>query len=131
MMKYIVVKLLARKSNLVPTLQKDNMNLKVLVSKDVCLLVTFQWSRTIKYGECILINPFVKMKHSVLRPVTAYYELLRLIPRGIELPLFLLTSGTRIFYSQVQTVLKKKISQIRLNLEFLIIPLIPLILFCM
>lgn len=109
--------LLARKSNLVPTIQKDMVNPKFLLSKDVSLtdfglLVKFKWSKTIQYGERVLLIPLVKIENSVLCPVKAYNDMLRLIPRDTDSPLFLLKSGKPVFYSNFQTVIKKKISQL-------------------
>jgi integrase len=57
----------------------------------------------------------VKVENSVLCPVKAYNDMLRLIPRDKDSPLFLFKSGNPVFYSNFQTVVIKKISQIGLN----------------
>ena len=72
--------LLARKSNLVPTVHKDLAEKKFLIRKDIVdcgdhLIVSFKSTKTIQKGERILQIPLVEFKDSILCPVNAYRKM--------------------------------------------------------
>ena len=113
--------LLARKSNLVPTLQKDLVEKKFLIRKDIVdsgsqLIVSFRWTKTIQKGERILQIPLVEIKDSILCPVNAYRNMLKVTPvSSSESPLFLLSDGKIITYSMYQAKLRYFIKNIGLD----------------
>ena len=113
--------LLARKSNLVPTLHKDLIEKKFLIKKDIVdyedhLIVTFRWTKTIQKGERILQIPLVEIKDSILCPVNAYRNLLKIIPAcSSESPLFILPDGKIITYNMYQAKLRYFIRNIGLD----------------
>ena len=77
--------ILARKSNLVPTMQKDLVEKKFLIRKDIVdsgsqLIISFRWTKTIQKGERILQVPLVEIKESILCPVNAYRNMLKVTP---------------------------------------------------
>ncbi|XP_053398842.1 uncharacterized protein LOC123556597 isoform X2 [Mercenaria mercenaria] len=112
--------LMARKSNLVPTVKKDLMNPKFLLRKDVEvlnneLLVSMHWTKTIQAGERILRTPLSSISDSCLCPVTAFRNMVKVFPAGDNAPLFILTSGKVVTYQLFQTNLRSCIRKIGLN----------------
>lgn len=112
--------LLARKSNLVPTLLKDLTEKKFLLRKDIkdCgdyLIVSMKWTKTIQKGERILQIPLVQIKDSILCPVRAYRLMCKIIPTDPESPLFVLPTGKVITYNLFQSKLKYFIQDIGLD----------------
>ena len=90
--------LFARKSNLVPTKLKDVKSSKFLLRQDVTfeggnLLITIKWSKTIQFGDRILVTPLIKIPDSPLCPVTAYLKMCQAIKADPTDPLFTLSNG--------------------------------------
>ena len=112
--------LFARKSNLVPTKLKDVKSSKFLLRQDVTfkggnLLITIKWSKTIQFGDRILVTPLIKIPDSPLCPVTAYLKMCHAIKADPTDPLFTLSNGKPIFYEQYQLRLRQLISKIGLD----------------
>lgn len=112
--------LFARKSNLVPTTQKDFENRRFLLRKDVqitesCLIVNMRWSKTIQFGERVLQTPLIRVPGSALCPVSAYYKMCSMIKAKSEDPLFKLPNRKFVTYRDFQKKLKSLISRIGLN----------------
>ena len=112
--------LVARKSNLVPSSKQDIIDGKMLrkdmlVDHTEFLLVTFNWSKTIQFGERLLMSPLVRFKDQRLCPVKAYRDLIKL---GISHPagaLFALPDGNCITYYLFQKKLRDCISHLNLD----------------
>ena len=113
--------LLARKSNLVPTLYKDLIEKKILIRKDIVdyedhLIVTFRLTKTIQKGERILQIPLLEIKYNILCPVNAYRNMLKIIPTcSSDSPLFILLDGKIITYNMYQAKLRYFIRNIGLD----------------
>ena len=112
--------LFARKSNLVPTTVKDLKSSKFLLRQDICckngnLLVTMKWSKTIQFGDRILVTPLVSIPHSPLCPVAAYLKMRQVIKADTTDPLFTLSNRKPVFYEQYQLKLKELIDKIGLD----------------
>ena len=76
--------LLARKSNLVPTTTEDLLLKRFLLREDVSidnnkLLVSMKWTKTIQFGQRVLVTPFVVVMNSPLRNDLFIKEITRLI----------------------------------------------------
>lgn len=114
--------LLARKSNLVPTSRKDLISPKFLLSRDVLLtdeglVINMYWSKTIQAGERVLRTPLSFIRKSVLCPVRAYMNMIKVVPRTEDSPLFLLSSKKPIFYRNFLQRVRQAVSLIGLNKE--------------
>ncbi|XP_060578252.1 uncharacterized protein LOC132735327 [Ruditapes philippinarum] len=114
--------LLARKSNLVPTNLRDLQNPKFLLRKDIVnlgtyLLVKMKWSKTIQAGERILEVPLHSIDHSCLCPVSAYNNMIKVVPGKANDPLFSLGSNKPVTYAIFMRKLKSCIDNIGLNSE--------------
>lgn len=112
--------LLARKSNLVPTLLKDLKEKKFLLRKDIkdCgdyLIVSFKWTKTIQKGETILRIPLFQIKDSILCPVFAYRVMCKAVPAHSDSPLFMLPNNKVITYSLYQSKLRYFIQNVGLD----------------
>lgn len=92
---------------------------KQLLREDVKIfrnvaVVLIKWSKTNQYGSRLLEIPLSSIPGSVLCPVTAYENMLRLCPATSSDPAFCLPSGRKIcplLYSQFQKRLKSLISK--------------------
>jgi len=96
--------LLARKSNLVPTTTEDLLHKRFLLREDVSidknkLLVSMKWTKTIQFGQRVLVTPLVVVMNSPLCPVAAFKNMVSKIPAGPGSPLFILKSGRPVTYS--------------------------------
>ena len=112
--------LLARKSNLVPTVHQDIAKHKCLLRSDVTfmdhnLLVTMNWSKTIQFGERILQTPLLYLPHSPLCPVTAYRSMIDIVKARPEDCLFLLPNGRPITYYLFQKKFRSVLDDIGLD----------------
>lgn len=110
--------LLARKSNLVLNSKTDNSG-KYLLRRDVSLqgdmlVVSFRWSKTLQFGDRILQIPLIRSS-SILCPVSAFENLQRLVPAGLDSPLFTFASGKALTYSMFQSKLKSLCSKVGLD----------------
>ena len=86
---------LSRKSNLVVTGQKafdKNRQVcrSVILVGEKGLLVQFRWSKTNQFGSRVLLVPVLAIPGSVLCPLEAYSDMLRLIPAKGDGPAFVL-----------------------------------------
>lgn len=86
---------LARKSNLVSTDSRSNQ--RQLLRGDIfplngTLVVQFRWTKTIQCGQRVLRVPLVVIPGSVLCPVGAYYNMIKLVPASIDSPAFVFPS---------------------------------------
>jgi hypothetical protein len=93
--------LLARKSNLVPTFFKDLSNHKCVLRSDVShfndnLIVTLNWTKTIQVGERMLQTPLLGLPGSCLCPVSAYNNMLKVMPGTSSDAFFILPNGKSI-----------------------------------
>lgn len=114
--------LCARKSNLVPTSLDDIDKGKFLNSNCIrhCgnyVLIHFNWSKTIQFGEREVICPLVRLKDRRLCPVTAYDLLLSLKIRQHRHVLFTLPNGSVVTYYLFQKKLRECIQMIGLDCE--------------
>ena len=112
--------LFARKSNLVPTTNKDLQNKLFLCRKDVqmfngYLIINMRWSKTIQFGERILQTPLIEIPGSVLCPVNAFTIMCSKVKANSDDPLFTLPHKKYIFYKDFQRKLKYLIKKIGLN----------------
>lgn len=115
--------LMSRKSNLVPVSSKKFDNSKQLCRGDVkvyssCLFVHFKWTKTIQFGNRVLIIPLVAMTSSIFCPVTAFDRMCELIPCSSDSPAFVkVIKGkvTALNYFHFQQKLRELIQQIGLN----------------
>lgn len=95
--------LCARKSNLVPTSLDDIEKGKFLSADyvhfhDSYLLVHFNWSKTIQFGEREVISFLLRLKDKRLCPVAAYERLIFLKIKFYRKVLFTLPNGSLITY---------------------------------
>lgn len=112
--------LLARKSNLVPTSNKDLKSGKFLLRRDVLdlgnhLIISFRWTKTIQRGERLLQLPLLNIEDSILCPVTAYRNMCKAIPAPDHCALFLLPNKKTITYAQFQNKLKYCVQKLGLD----------------
>ena len=115
--------LTSRKSNLVPNSPQSFDPSKHLTRADISvhhnhLIVTFRWSKTIQYGQRVISTPVKAIPNSVLCPVRAYSNMVRLIPAQASQPAFLYphrSSFIPFSYWQWMTLLKASISKIGLD----------------
>lgn len=103
--------LIARKSNLVPTVSDDVIKGKCLFRRNVevaldHLIVTMNWSKTIQFNERVLKSPLLKIKGSILCPFKAYKKMIRMVKASGEDPLFLLDNGKPLSYYLFQKKLR-------------------------
>ncbi len=109
----------ARKSNLVQSGAKKSQ----LLRQDVKvgsqgLLVTFNWTKTIRLGERKLVVPVVAIPQSELCPVAAYKRMCHLVPAPKEGPAFVLQHRmglSPVTYYQYQAFIHKVVSRVGLN----------------
>ena len=112
--------LLARKSNLVPTSRQDIENGKFL-NKDCVkyftdyILVHFDWSKTIQFGERTVVCPLIRLRDERICPVRAFEKMQALKIRKVKGALFTLQSGDCITYQLYQKKLRECIAAIGLN----------------
>jgi integrase len=112
--------LVARKSNLVPTYKEDIVKGRYLRLTDIeefddYLLVKFNWSKTIQFGERQLCCPLIRFKDSRICPVSAYKRLLNLNIKNEFGAVFASINGDIITYYRFQSKLRKCIKDIGLN----------------
>lgn len=112
--------LLARKSNLVPTVLQDVSNHRCLWRSDVSyfdgnLVVILNWSKTIQFGERILEVPLLKLPGSPLCPVNAYSNMLKMVKGKSNDCLFLLPGGRPITYYLFQKKLRSVLTDIGID----------------
>lgn len=110
--------LLARKSNLVLD-KKSDVSGKYLLRESVRylnnnLVVSIHWSKTLQFGERILELPLLR-SNTILCPVTAYENMLRLSAVQEDKPLFSISNKMAITYSMFQAKLKDMISRVGLS----------------
>jgi integrase len=114
--------LVARKSNLVPTSSADVLKGRFLSTESIryfhdYILVHFNWSKTIQFGEREVVSPLLRLKDKRLCPVVAYEKLLSLNLDYHHNVLFTLTNGSYISYYLFQKKLRECISLIGLSPE--------------
>jgi integrase len=90
--------LMARKSNLVPTVKSRAADEKFIRRKDIIwddgkLLVQFRWTKTIQFGERILVMPLLSIPNCPLCPVSAFRRMEKLVPGEPGDPAFILPEG--------------------------------------
>lgn len=117
---FICLFLLARKSNLVPTSLKDLASHKCLLRSDVSaiegnLLVSFNWSKTIQFGERVLQSPLLRLPHSFLCPVAAYEEMVKVVKGKPNEFLFMLPNGRPVTYYLFQKRFRSILDDIGLD----------------
>ena len=109
----------ARKSNLVQTGNQHSQ----LLRQDVKvgsrgLLITFNWSKTIQFGERKLVIPVVAIPQSVLCPVAAYKSMCHQVPAPREGPAFVLphrSGSSPVSYAYYQAFLRRIVSKVGLD----------------
>ncbi len=109
-----------RKSNLVTDAANKTGHLlrKYIVAGTKDLLVTFNWTKTIQFGQRHLITPVVSAPQSELCPLTAYCNMITPVPVPGSTPVFVLPVGGKLLpvtYNNFQTFLKTSIQIIDLN----------------
>jgi hypothetical protein len=90
--------LFARKSNMVPPSissfdKNKHLQRKDIVICDVGLIVVLKWSKTNQYGQRRLRIPIVSVPNSPLCPVSAYKNMLHLVPAPPSSPAFVYPSS--------------------------------------
>lgn len=113
---------LARKSNLVVTGNKLKVG-KQLRRSDIeigtsGLLVKFEWTKTIQFGQKILKAPLVAIPNSPLCPWSAYCHMLELVPAKSSDLAFMIPVGRKlkpVSYQFLQSFLKLVVSEIGLD----------------
>ena len=81
-------------------------------------MIAIKWSKTIQFGERLLIIPIVAIPGSSLCPVKAYLNMVKLVPAVNDAPaysIFKHRNGIPVTYRQFQTILKKMIKLIGEN----------------
>ena len=114
---------LSRKSNLVATGQKTFDKNRQVCRSDVLigekgLLVQFRWSKTNQFGSRVLLVPVLAIPGSVLCPLEAYSNMLRLIPAKGDGPAFVLhVKGALVpvTYQVLQKFIKKCVAKLGLE----------------
>ena len=112
---------LSRKSNLVTSGKKHSS--KQVSRGDIQLgtnglMVNFNWTKTIQFGQKVLQIPLVAMTGSKLCPVKAYSNMVSMVPAPNGSPAFVLPSSvgvSPVTYIQFQTFLRSCINQIGLS----------------
>ena len=110
--------LVARKSNLVPTNKIDIKSKHFLLRNDIStigenLCVSMRWSKTIQFGQRVLQTPLLKLNSSILCPVGAYQQMLKVSPTLEEnQPLFVLKNKKVVTYYMFQKKLKSIMSNL-------------------
>jgi hypothetical protein len=107
--------LMARKSNLVPTVRADFKDGKFIRRGDVSgdadmLLVKFSWTKTIQFGQRVLIMPLLSMTDSSLCPVKAFLNMIELVPGSPSDAVFLLVDNGKtrpLTYGVFQSTLRR------------------------
>lgn len=112
--------LFARKSNLVPSTQKDFKNKKFLLRNDVKpgldhLVVSMRWSKTIQFGERVLETPLIAIPGSILCPIAAFKCMCKKVKAKKGDPLFTLPNNSYINYKKFQNKLRHLILAINLD----------------
>ncbi len=83
------------------------------------LLVTFNWTKTIQFGQCKLIIPIVSSPQSVLCPLKAYLHMCAQVPSPKSSVVYVLLVGRPkyqpVTYHDYQNFLHRCISLIHLN----------------
>ena len=112
---------MSRKSNLVATgdfdIRKQLCRGDVLVGQKG-LLIRFRWSKTNQFGKRRHLVPVCAIPGSVLCPVAAYRQMLRLCPGGDMDPAFLLKVSGKVqpvSYSLLQAMIKRGVSRLGLD----------------
>jgi integrase len=73
------------------------------------------WSKTIQFGERLLQTPLLRLKGSHLCPVTAYDNMLKVVPVVSSDALFLLPNGKPVTYYLFQNKLRNVLNDIGLD----------------
>ena len=112
--------LVARKSNLVPTVTDDISKGKCLLRKNVTvaldhLIVTMNWSKTIQCQERILVSPLLKLRGSILCPFDAYRKMIIKVKASAGDPLFLLKNGKPVSYYLFQKRLRDALEVLKID----------------
>ena len=114
---------MSRKSNLVQTVSdkcpKMILRQDVLQNKDG-LLLNFKWSKTNQFGKRTHLVPLKSIPGSPLCPVTAYKNMLNLVPASNDSPLFVLKGKKKntvvpVSYYQFQTFFRSLLPLINLD----------------
>ena len=105
---------MSRKSNLVKTMSKNAPN-KFLKRKDVsmssnAITLSLHWSKTNQFAERIHKVPIIRITNSVLCPVQAMSNMLKLVPGKPGDPLFMLPNRKPVTYSEFMIFLKTIVS---------------------
>lgn len=103
--------LMLRSSQLFPKTSASRYITNIIRHKDVkfvdgILLVRITWSKTIQFQQKCLILPLAVIPNSVLCPVTAYLEMLKVVDTRSSSPLFSLR-GKHITYAQYTVIFRK------------------------
>ena len=112
---------LARKSNLVKTRSQKEARQVTRSDIIVChdsIIVTFKWTKTIQFGQRKLDIPMVHIPGSPLCPVTAYKNMLDLVPASPQSAAFSLPSKAKVrpvTYDEFMKVLRTVIDKAGLN----------------
>jgi len=114
--------LCARKSNLVPTSSSDIDSGKFLSTESIqfyknYILVHFNRSKTIQFGEREIITPLLRLEDKRLCPVAAYERLLVLKLKHYRHVFFTLPNDSVITYYLFQKKLRKCITEIGLDAD--------------
>ena len=88
---------------------------KHILIKEDHILVNLFWTKTIQLGKHVLELPLLPVLNSRLCPVRSMVEMLKLVPGGQEMPLFVNKDGKPITYPVYLKFLKKKIQQVGLD----------------
>lgn len=112
--------LICRKSNLVGSAEQPSKCLKRqdIECKNGILIVNFNWSKTIQFGERSLQIPLVHNPSSPLCPVSAYQSMCQNFKVSKDSPAFMIQCDGKlkpVSYYMFNTFLKKCISQIGLE----------------
>ena len=79
------------------------------------LLITLYWTKTIQAGERCLQFPMLEAEGSLLCPVKALKNMMKLVPAYGNKPAFCHFDGAPISYSTFNNFLKKKIRELGMS----------------
>lgn len=113
--------LYSRKCQFVPTsLSEDNLEWLVrrddIVFENNMLFVTFRKTKTRQSGEGLVV-PLAQVPGSCLCPVSAYNNMLRLVPAAPGSPAFILPDGSPIVYKDFHKILRGCLSILGLDAQ--------------
>ena len=114
---------LSRKSNLVVTGNNKFDKTKQLCRGDIALgkrgmLVQIRWSKTNQFGRRVIEVPLLRIKGSVMCPLSAYKHMLRKVPGTDSDPAFCLPSkrsNRAVTYWELQNFIKRHVAKLGLD----------------